>query len=109
MIRLEDICYIKQNGWKVKIKKRATNEIELKGQVFSDKKIIEIYLWNIDNQKDFEITLLHEFQHVYDLIDFFEMENYELLTEQKARTLYNDFPEVLREIKKEYPHTRGVV
>jgi len=104
MIKLEDICYIKQDGWKVNLDTDSLNFITIKGLVYPDEKIIEFYLWNIDNQKDFDLTILHEFQHVHDLdiIDDFGGD-YEQLTEQKAKSLYDDFPEALKEIKKEYP------
>jgi len=104
MIKLEDICYIKQGGWKINLYVDSLNTITLKGQVYPDERTIELYLWNIVNQKDFDLTILHEFQHIHDLdiMDDFGGD-YEQLTEQKAKSLYDDFPEVLDKIKKEYP------
>ena len=107
MLTIENIEDLKEKGWKLDILRKLFSSV--KGQCYPECKKIEIYKNKIRNKVDMNLTILHEFLHAND----FEFENlnesglretksYESLTEQRARYIHANFPEVLDKIKSLY-------
>jgi len=96
-----------REDWEVVI----TNlDSDIRGVCKFDSKLVVLYKQMIAGKEDFDMTLLHEFQHIHDDyiwgIENLKGNMYEASVEHRARLVYEHYPERLKFLKELYPQTR---
>jgi len=106
MLKVKEIIKL-QKGLELLLKKEISLR-KFKGLYEPDKKRIIIFYSNINNKKDLDLTLLHEFVHARDDICYSniyyinDIGDYEKSTEKEAIKTYNKKPHILKLIKDIY-------
>jgi hypothetical protein len=104
MLTIKEVLEIAKSEWEITLKK-GCHPRKYRGLFLPDKKEVRIYLPEHKNQKDIDITILHEAIHIRDSIRENKKQSIlleEKLVEKEAKETYLQKPQNLQFLKELY-------